>query len=411
MSNSEIESIERDLAETRARTESTIEALQQRLQPRAVLDEATRFFRGTDTGGYAEDVTRNALAQARENPLPLLLVGAGAVLLATKRPGRPSYIDREVGTDTDVAYGAYDESYAPTYEDYQRQDEELSSLYDSEWEETHRIVGASETIDRTYVKADDEDETAYQNRLYEARGTAFRIERDADEDDTSFRQRIDDRLSRAKTKASEYGQKASAFRQRQSDKASGLYQRAGSASRSAYESGRARAGAAYGSAREGVSSFYDGTRQRSRDLAHGTADAARGGARQAVQLHERQPLATAALALLAGAVTGSLFGTTRQERQALGRVGDDLNEAARRLNETANQKVAEYARRVESAAYDAGDRVDEVRDQIRDGDVKSAARDVMPNKGETADANPTVVEDTTVITETRVIDDGDNRTA
>ena len=59
-----------------------------------MLDEATRFFQGTDSGEYAERFTRNGLAQAKENPVPMLLIGAGVALLASKRPGRPKLRER-----------------------------------------------------------------------------------------------------------------------------------------------------------------------------------------------------------------------------------------------------------------------------------------------------------------------------
>ena len=191
MTNREIEAIERDLEETRRRTEGHIQALQSKLQPRAVLDEATRFFQGTDSGQYAEDITRNALRQARENPLPLLLIGAGAALLGAKRPGRPKYLGQSrddyaaYGDGPEIRDGVIGATAGYSQQDFQAQEDELSSLYDAEWEETHRVIGASNTIDQTYVRADDEDDDTYQNRLYEARGKAFSIERRDGEDDKS----------------------------------------------------------------------------------------------------------------------------------------------------------------------------------------------------------------------------------
>ena len=265
--NDDIRMIERDLEETRARTESTIHALQSKLQPRAVLDEATRFFQGTDSGEYAERITRSGLAQARENPVGLALIAAGVGLLAAKRPGRVSYVN-----DASAAYdGQYDADYTDTSflseADYRRQDEELDRLYGTEWEETHRVIGAAETIDTTYTRLDGEDDDTYQNRLYEARGRAFKVDRHDDEDDHSFRKRIDERLEGARAKRDEYKSKASDFRRRQTERAANLKDRAGDLAHRAGDRSRAA---------------YDGARARGSELAQDGRQAARQGVADAL---------------------------------------------------------------------------------------------------------------------------------
>ena len=336
--NNDIDAIERDLEETRARTESTIQALQNKLQPRAVLDEATRFFQGTDSGEYAERVTRNGLMQAKENPIPLALIAAGVGLLATKRPGRPAYVqDSQSG---------YDSDYVPAT-DYYRQDEELGALYDTEYEDTHRVIGAAETIDTTYTRMNDEDDDAYQRRLYEARGKAFKVERSSSDDDDTFRKKVDDRLKAAKAKRDEYQAKAGDFRKRQSRRAADLKARAGDAMH--------RAGDAMGNASD-----------RSRQ-------AARQGVRRSGELYEENPLVAALMAVAAGAVTGAMFDVTDKERQALGGVADDINEGVKQLNEAANEKVAEYARKVEDAAEAADDKVGEVEKDLGGAKTKGGA--------------------------------------
>ena len=349
----DIRIIERDLEETRARTESTIHALQNKLQPRAMLDEATRFFQGTDSGQYAEDLTRNGLAQARENPIPMALIASGIALLAAKRPGRPRYVndssDRYYDDGTSIEGGVIGGTPGYTERDFAQQDEELSTLYDAEWEETHRIVGADEAITSTYTRLDDEDDDAYQNRLYEARGKAFKVDREKDEDHASFRQRVDDRLSGAKRKRDEYKTKAGDFRRRQSERASNLKDRAGDLAHRAGDRGRAA---------------YDGTRARASHLASDSRDAARRGARRSGELYEENPLIAAMVAVAAGAVTGAMFGVTDKERRALGGVADDINEGVKELNERANEKVAEYARKVQHAAEDADDKVSEVEKDL-----------------------------------------------
>ena len=379
MSNREIEAIERDLEATSQRTESTIHALQSKLQPRAVLDEATRFFQGTDSGQYAEDITRNALRQARENPLPLLLIGAGAALLGTKRPGRPKYLGQSredyaaYGDGPEIRDGVIGGTPGYTAQDFETQEAELSSLYDAEWEETHRVIGASETIDRTHTRLDDEDDGAYQSRLYEARGQAFQIERRDGEDDMSFRQRIDEKLSGAKSKATEYKLRAGAFKDRQAQRAKEFGSSVSDHAHRTYDGTRERTSQFYAGSKERASEFYQGSRRRAGDLAHGTRDGAAQAAQKTGQLYQENPLVAAALAIAAGAVTGALFDATEPEKRALKGVGDDINDAAKRLNDAANEKVAQYAGKVEQFADKANEKIDEVsRDLGKNGQSAKA---------------------------------------
>ena len=346
----DIRMIERDLEETRARTESTIHALQNKLQPRAMLDEATRFFQGTDSGEYAERFTRNGLAQAKENPIPMVLIGAGVALLASKRPGRPRY----VSTGSSAYGGQYEgqSSFENDYlssADYDRQDEELSSLYDTEYEETHRVIGAAETIDTTYTRLDDEDDDAYQNRLYEARGKAFKIDRSKDDDDHAFRRKVDERLKAAKSKRDEYTRKAGDFRRRQQQRASNLRDQAS----------------------QRATQLRDQAGQRAAQLGQDGRQAARQGVRRGGELYEENPLVAALMAVAAGAVTGAMFDVTDKERQALGGVADDINQGVRNLNEAANEKVQEFAHRVEDAAESADDKIDEVEKDLGSKSSKS----------------------------------------
>jgi uncharacterized protein YjbJ (UPF0337 family) len=68
--------LERDIDRTRERLDHTLDALQARLSPRLLWDRALQFAR--DNGGaFAGNVGRTV----RDNPLPLMLTGAGIVWL------------------------------------------------------------------------------------------------------------------------------------------------------------------------------------------------------------------------------------------------------------------------------------------------------------------------------------------
>lgn len=79
--------LERDAERTRAELSSTLDEIRGRVEPGRLVDRAFSYARSN--GGA--DFARNAAAQARDNPLPVLLIGAGiAWLMSGRRPGSGS---------------------------------------------------------------------------------------------------------------------------------------------------------------------------------------------------------------------------------------------------------------------------------------------------------------------------------
>lgn len=72
-----VDEAERDVAETRADLRDTLEALENQLSPDAVVDQTIAYFRG-DGRHHVGTVG----AEARANPLPVILMGIGAAWLA-----------------------------------------------------------------------------------------------------------------------------------------------------------------------------------------------------------------------------------------------------------------------------------------------------------------------------------------
>src|SRR3712207_1154829 len=70
--------IERELEDTRSRLDATIDALQQKLSPGQMVDQAVTYFK---EGGGVE-FTHNLGRTVRDNPLPVLLIGASIAWLA-----------------------------------------------------------------------------------------------------------------------------------------------------------------------------------------------------------------------------------------------------------------------------------------------------------------------------------------
>jgi hypothetical protein len=76
--------IEKDIRKTRDRLDNTLENLNERLNPRSLLNDVLNWFGSQGrqrTGGASGDALkrgyRDVIRQVKENPMPALLVGAG----------------------------------------------------------------------------------------------------------------------------------------------------------------------------------------------------------------------------------------------------------------------------------------------------------------------------------------------
>jgi hypothetical protein len=72
-----VDKAERDVAETRADLRDTLDALENRLSPEAMMDQTIAYFRGDGRHYMARVGT-----EARDNPLPVIMMGIGAAWLA-----------------------------------------------------------------------------------------------------------------------------------------------------------------------------------------------------------------------------------------------------------------------------------------------------------------------------------------
>lgn len=72
------EQIERDIEQTRAEVSATIDAIQSKLSPGQMVDEGIRYLRTS----LPADFGRNLADTARNNPVPIALIGIGIAWLA-----------------------------------------------------------------------------------------------------------------------------------------------------------------------------------------------------------------------------------------------------------------------------------------------------------------------------------------
>lgn len=82
-----VSDLEKEVEESRARLDRTIDRLQDRLSPVNLVDEMIGSARRSSG---MNDVYDNALEAVRRNPLPVLLIAAGVGLLLRGMSGRTS---------------------------------------------------------------------------------------------------------------------------------------------------------------------------------------------------------------------------------------------------------------------------------------------------------------------------------
>lgn len=286
--NKRPEEIERDLEQTRAEVSSTLDAIQEKLTPGQLMDQAIDYWRRSAPADFGSNLSRSV----RDNPLPVALVGIGlGWLMVSSRKQEPRY-------------GAYRDDY-PYDDDYR-----------SDYATTTHGYGSLDS-----PRYDESDESMLERVKTGASETAGQLRSSAAETADEIRDKASELTARAghavdsmRGKASEYG---------------GRMRRGG-------EGLRGRLSESASSARARVGDL----RERSRDGYY----RARGSIAQTI---EEQPLVLGAVGVAIGAALGASLPATRREDELLGEQRDQLLE---RTRETAREYVEPMRESVERAA-------------------------------------------------------------
>lgn len=243
----ETDQIEQDLAQTRKRLDQRLDALQGKMAPAQIVNDTFAHLGGDDGAAF----TGRLIDKAKANPLAIGLVGLGfAWLLATKEPR-----STETGIEAD----------------------DLST----------RLRSAESRV----VRAQDEHEDAYSERLAAARGLVLGIERHQDEPAGSYADRIRNAVTSAQHTLSDVSQDA----------------------------------------RAGVAHAYSGiTGQLGRHahtLQQGSGNMAQ-NARANLSSLTSNTIALGGVAAVAGLIAGSLFPVSEAEERAFGSTAGKLKTAA-----------------------------------------------------------------------------------
>ncbi len=98
--------LEREIEHTRARLDGTIDAIQERLSPGQLMDQAMRYMREGGAGTFVNTLGNTI----RNHPMPVALIGAGALWLAVSGGSRKSR-SAQGGRDIVREYGGPQATY------------------------------------------------------------------------------------------------------------------------------------------------------------------------------------------------------------------------------------------------------------------------------------------------------------
>lgn len=150
----ETDQIEQDLARTRARMDHRLDALQEKIAPAQIVNDAFAHIGGDDGAVFTEKL----IGRAKANPLAVALVGVGFAWLMMPTSHTPDRLTRS--------------------------DDDLST----------RLRFAESQVQRL----DGEQDDAFNARLYTARGRVLGVERQEDEPSQSYGERITQALQSAR---------------------------------------------------------------------------------------------------------------------------------------------------------------------------------------------------------------------
>jgi len=278
----ETDRIEADLNKSRSELGETLDALGNKLSPNQIASEVAGMAK-TQAKKVASTVKHGVTQQVRDNPLPLLLIGAGVAWLV--------YNNRSQSSGSNVSA-----------EDWSS-DRRYRTLEEARWS-TPRMPN--------------ETDEAYEERVHQAYASALGLKQKAGEAITEFKSRVGKTVEGAK-------HAAAGARDRIGRTLSGAAHKVTDGAK--FVGHKASDGASYVSHKASDGYHYVGTKATEvRD--------------SSTRFYQDNPLAAGAILLGAGALIGMLAPLSRPEREGLrgvadsvGRTGADLAERGVRLVE------------------------------------------------------------------------------
>jgi uncharacterized protein YjbJ (UPF0337 family) len=325
------EEIESDIERTRADFSSTIDAIQQKLTPSELKNQAVDYALSTTPGA----VSVGLVNMVRENPIPVAMIGIGfAWLLAASRQPT-TYV-----AGTRRRAGRRGTSY-PDME---------TSTYDSTFDTTSRGV-----------RTDRVGRTSYSTGRGTSEGMLSRA-----------LSKVSETAQGLKSKASETAQE---LKSRASDTAQGLKSRAGDVSQRLSSTASDMGGRVQNAGQSARSRLHD-TAQSSQVRMSEMGEMSKAQyyrTKESVsQMIDEQPLIVGALGIALGAALGATLPSTRRENELMGEARDNLlgkvKETALEQAEAVKQTAMQSVQRVTEVAKEEAARVkDDVSSSVMQG--------------------------------------------
>lgn len=291
------EEIEQDLDRTRAEVSSTIDAIQSKLTPGQMMDQAFAYARTS----LPADFGANLGNTIRDNPVPVALMGVGIAWLmmaGQTADGRARARRREARN-------------------------------------VRVVAGQNQVYDYNYDY--DYDDNPYGDRYASGTGTEGSQEGKMHRTASA----IGEKGSELKERASQAGHsmmdKASELGHRISDSASSMTDRARSMTQGA---------------RERMQGSSGNVRARASELSHRSQDQYYRAKDSLSNMLEEQPLVVGVLGVAIGTLLGAALPRTRREDEMMGHTRDDLLEKAKHTASEQADRIKESAKHVAEVAKD-----------------------------------------------------------
>ena len=308
------ENIEADIAHTREQMSETLDAIQDRLSPGRLIDEAIGYFKnGSGSNGFAKNLTDTVT----HNPVPVALVGIGLgwLMMSSNKSHEPS------GQRSRIYTGPYD--YDPGYRDPSYRTVDRNAV-------TEPIYRPDDHRSRSHGTTADSKLDSLKDKAGNAAATASST--------------VGDMRDKASAAVNDAAAKTSSAVADMSDKAS-----------AAVSSVAASAGRAIDDVRDGARAGVRYVSEHSRHFADDVNYQVRHQAERAQAgfdyMLREQPLTLIGLGLAVGAAIGAALPPTRREDEWMGQTRDDLTD---RAIETGSEQL-EKAKKIGEAAMHAAE--------------------------------------------------------